>query len=139
MEKEFGDPYGTRTRVFAVKGRRPRPLDEGATVKRVPGHCVPGRPAPHVCRRGVAHLLQSPPPVVNTFLTAFLQCLAFALFHPVGKHLAMIFLPGSPGHSKQWKRQKDRRTKTARRSGLLAGTRGIDGLIPPAGPQSTGP
>lgn len=25
-----GDPYGTRTRVFAVKGRRPRPLDEGA-------------------------------------------------------------------------------------------------------------
>ena len=31
-----GDPYGTRTRVFAVKGRRPRPLDEGAvcSVKR---------------------------------------------------------------------------------------------------------
>lgn len=25
-----GDPYGTRTRVFAVRGRRPRPLDEGA-------------------------------------------------------------------------------------------------------------
>ena len=25
-----GDPYGTRTRVSAVKGRRPRPLDEGA-------------------------------------------------------------------------------------------------------------
>ncbi len=24
-----GDPYGNRTRVFAVKGRRPRPLDEG--------------------------------------------------------------------------------------------------------------
>ncbi len=24
-----GDPYGTRTRVFAVKGRCPRPLDEG--------------------------------------------------------------------------------------------------------------
>jgi hypothetical protein len=24
-----GAPYGTRTRVFAVKGRRPRPLDEG--------------------------------------------------------------------------------------------------------------
>ena len=26
-----GDPYGTRTRVYAVKGRRPRPLDEGVT------------------------------------------------------------------------------------------------------------
>src|SRR5438270_5794256 len=26
----FGDPNGTRTRVFAVKGRRPRPLDDGA-------------------------------------------------------------------------------------------------------------
>ena len=25
-----GDPYGTRTRVFAVRGRRPGPLDEGA-------------------------------------------------------------------------------------------------------------
>ena len=24
------DPYGTRTRVAAVKGRSPRPLDEGA-------------------------------------------------------------------------------------------------------------
>ena len=26
----LGDPNGTRTRVFAVKGRRPRPLDDGA-------------------------------------------------------------------------------------------------------------
>lgn len=26
----FSDPYGTRTRVTAVKGRCPRPLDEGA-------------------------------------------------------------------------------------------------------------
>ena len=26
----LGDPYGTRTRVFAVRGRRPGPLDEGA-------------------------------------------------------------------------------------------------------------
>ena len=26
----FSDPYGTRTRVAAVKGRCPRPLDEGA-------------------------------------------------------------------------------------------------------------
>ena len=25
-----GDPYGTRTRVAAVKGQCPRPLDEGA-------------------------------------------------------------------------------------------------------------
>ena len=31
-----GDPYGTRTRVFAVKGRRPRPLDEGASSERPP-------------------------------------------------------------------------------------------------------
>ena len=27
-----GDPYGTRTRVTAVKGRCPRPLDEGAMM-----------------------------------------------------------------------------------------------------------
>ena len=27
-----GDPYGTRTRVFAVRGRRPGPLDEGAAT-----------------------------------------------------------------------------------------------------------
>ena len=25
-----GDPYGTRTRVAGVRGRSPRPLDEGA-------------------------------------------------------------------------------------------------------------
>ncbi len=25
-----GAPYGTRTRVTAVRGRRPRPLDEGS-------------------------------------------------------------------------------------------------------------
>jgi hypothetical protein len=28
MLKEFGVPYGSRTRVAAVKGRCPRPLDE---------------------------------------------------------------------------------------------------------------
>src|SRR6476469_2058722 len=28
-----GDPNGTRTRVFAVKGRRPRPLDDGAAPR----------------------------------------------------------------------------------------------------------
>ena len=28
--ESFGDPYGNRTRVSAVKGPRPRPLDEGA-------------------------------------------------------------------------------------------------------------
>ncbi len=27
--KFFGTPYGIRTRVTAVKGRRPKPLDEG--------------------------------------------------------------------------------------------------------------
>ncbi|CAL7962517.1 hypothetical protein GAMM_30066 [Gammaproteobacteria bacterium] len=26
----IGAPYGTRTHVFAVRGRRPRPLDEGS-------------------------------------------------------------------------------------------------------------
>ena len=29
---EGSDPYGTRTRVAAVKGRSPRPLDEGAAA-----------------------------------------------------------------------------------------------------------
>ncbi len=28
------DPYGNRTRVTAVKGRCPRPLDEGAVVEK---------------------------------------------------------------------------------------------------------
>ena len=28
-----GDPYGIRTRVAAVKGRCPKPLDEGAMCK----------------------------------------------------------------------------------------------------------
>ena len=27
-----GDPYGIRTRVAAVKGRCPKPLDEGAII-----------------------------------------------------------------------------------------------------------
>ena len=33
-----GVPYGTRTRVSAVKGRRPRPLDEGdcAVLNKLP-------------------------------------------------------------------------------------------------------
>jgi hypothetical protein len=29
----YGDPYGIRTRVAAVKGRCPKPLDEGAIVE----------------------------------------------------------------------------------------------------------
>ena len=28
----YGDPYGTRTRVAAVKGRSPRPLDERVII-----------------------------------------------------------------------------------------------------------
>jgi hypothetical protein len=32
MSPKNGDPNGTRTRVFAVKGRRPRPLDDGAKM-----------------------------------------------------------------------------------------------------------
>ena len=43
-----GDPYGTRTRVFAVRGRRPRPLDEGASA---PG-ISPGMKARHMWTRG---------------------------------------------------------------------------------------
>ena len=31
-----GDPNGTRTRVFGVRGRRPRPLDDGAGQARRP-------------------------------------------------------------------------------------------------------
>ena len=34
--RAFSDPYGTRTRVAAVKGRSPRPLDEGAVKQK--GH-----------------------------------------------------------------------------------------------------
>ena len=30
---KVGDPYGTRTRVYGVRGRRPRPLDEGAVLE----------------------------------------------------------------------------------------------------------
>ena len=33
----IGDPYGIRTRVVAVKGRCPRPLDEGANKLIYPG------------------------------------------------------------------------------------------------------
>lgn len=34
----IGVPYGTRTRVSAVKGQRPRPLDEGDAVGDVGSH-----------------------------------------------------------------------------------------------------
>ena len=30
-----GDPYGIRTRVAAVKGRCPKPLDEGAFINHI--------------------------------------------------------------------------------------------------------
>ena len=33
VPRKSGDPYGTRTRVFAVRGRRPGPLDEGANCR----------------------------------------------------------------------------------------------------------
>jgi hypothetical protein len=33
--KNPGAPYGTRTRVFAVRGRRPGPLDEGSKGERL--------------------------------------------------------------------------------------------------------
>ena len=28
----YGDPNGTRTRVIGVRGRRPRPLDDGTNI-----------------------------------------------------------------------------------------------------------
>ena len=33
ISKDENDPDGTRTRVAGVKGRSPRPLDEGAVVE----------------------------------------------------------------------------------------------------------
>ena len=38
---ESGDPYGIRTRVAAVKGQCPRPLDEGVAYTRSFTRCVP--------------------------------------------------------------------------------------------------
>ncbi len=35
IEIEPSDPDGSRTRVTAVKGRCPRPLDDGAMVLRI--------------------------------------------------------------------------------------------------------
>ena len=46
----FGDPYGTRTRVFAVRGRRPGPLDEGAPCE-ASGHMWAQRPLVNRRRR----------------------------------------------------------------------------------------
>jgi hypothetical protein len=36
--REAGTPYGIRTRATALKGRRPRPLDEGGQSRISPGH-----------------------------------------------------------------------------------------------------
>ncbi len=41
--RESGDPYGIRTRVAAVKGQCPRPLDEGVIVERGVGVLVQHR------------------------------------------------------------------------------------------------
>ncbi len=32
LQGDRSDPYGTRTRVAGVKGRSPRPLDDGAGI-----------------------------------------------------------------------------------------------------------
>src|SRR5688500_13943817 len=45
LSRDDGDPYGTRTRVFAVRGRRPRPLDEGAAARSADGAYGGGAPA----------------------------------------------------------------------------------------------
>ena len=42
----LGAPYGTRTRVSAVKGRRPGPLDEGDTKPAIKRRPRAGRRAP---------------------------------------------------------------------------------------------
>ena len=39
----LSDPYGTRTRVAGVKGRSPRPLDEGAATLLPPIDHLPVR------------------------------------------------------------------------------------------------
>src|SRR5687767_12334400 len=52
-ELRAGDPYGTRTRVFAVRGRRPRPLDEGAMRLRS-GHIGGGARAVKLAPGGAA-------------------------------------------------------------------------------------
>jgi hypothetical protein len=39
------DPNGTRTRVFALKGRRPRPLDDGASLFKQHSARIPSPPA----------------------------------------------------------------------------------------------
>ena len=45
MSEMIGVPYGTRTRVSAVKGQRPRPLDEGDAVGDVGSHSGRGNQA----------------------------------------------------------------------------------------------
>src|SRR3569623_737448 len=42
LEEENGAPLGTRTPVFAVRGRRPGPLDEGSLAKRPRDSLDPG-------------------------------------------------------------------------------------------------
>src|SRR5689334_1264554 len=42
--RPFGAPYGNRTRVSAVKGRRPGPLDEGRCGKMRPRRIVSFKP-----------------------------------------------------------------------------------------------
>ena len=34
FNRKIGTPYGVRTRVAAVRGRRPRPLDEGRLIEK---------------------------------------------------------------------------------------------------------
>ena len=41
-EGRIGSAYGIRTRVTGVRGRRPRPLDECATLSRTAGDAVRG-------------------------------------------------------------------------------------------------
>lgn len=66
----FCDPYGSRTRVFAVKGRCPRPLDE-RTKSYISSHLLNGHLEPGLIV--LASKLQ-PHPLVSAPVFTFLSC-----------------------------------------------------------------
>ncbi len=51
QQDRSSDPYGTRTRVAGVKGRCPRPLDEGAAQ-------MPGAHTHYNCRGNASRALK---------------------------------------------------------------------------------
>ena len=105
----LGDPNGTRTRVFAVQGRRPRPLDDGAAQRSgVP--VTGGSPAgqPHALIVAVAAPRQpTMPPLPAQAIAASSRCISAAL-PPF--HSSRLMVPAShhrlsPGEeSRAWPR-----------------------------------